>query len=180
MNGTKLLWLTALSFLLLGVLHQCKKKQSFSKIPEIEYIGFQLLQSEASSVPERGVLMFSYTDGDGDIGLSQGDTTGIFGKDSDYYFNLWITYQERQNGDWKTVYLVNPQTLDTTYLHARVPVLMPNMKNKNIHGEIFDTIPVNNPLSDFDTIRFKVELIDKALNHSNVIETPAIVLPKAG
>ena len=133
-------------------------------IPFISYQGFTLLLNE-DSITERGILQFSFTDGDGDIGLTQADTL------PPYDFNLYITYFEKQNGVYKKVDL--PSTLN-----ARIPVLTPSGNIKSIKGDIQDTLYVNNPASTFDTIKFEVYIVDRALHQSNVIETPDIVVKK--
>jgi len=142
----------------------CSKPETYPVIPFISYQGFTLLLNE-DSITERGILQFSFTDGDGDIGLTQADTL------PPYDFNLYVTYFEKQNGIYKKVDL--PSTLN-----ARIPVLTPSGNIKSIKGDIEDTLYVNNPASTFDTIKFEVYIVDRALHQSNVIETPDIVIKK--
>ena len=162
-----------LCFLLLG--SQCKKDLNLSKIPNIQFLKFSKLSSPSDDISKRGIIIFSYTDGDGNIGLSQGDTTGVFSKGNEYYYNLWITYQEYQNGTWKDVEIQDIQTGEISYLHSRIPMLTKTPIGQAIKGEIIDTIPIYNPVSKYDTIRFLIQIADRNLNKSNQISTPMII-----
>ena len=96
-------------------------------------------------------------------------------------FTLLLNY-ERQNGTFVEVPLLswNPDTqkYDTITFNGRFPNLTPEHGNKAIKGVIQDTLYVNNPLSDFDTIKFKVSIYDRALHKSNEVETPMVVVKK--
>lgn len=160
------------------VVNGCKKYDEYPPEPTIEFLDFITLR-DAQGIDQRGVLRFGFTDGDGNIGLYDSDTLPPF----DY--NLFIRYFERQNGEFKEVFLVMPNYIndttivyDTATFNGRIPDLMPAGKNKAISGEIEDTLFVNNPLSSFDTIMFEVYIKDRDLNKSNVIQTPPIIIKK--
>ncbi|HAH59642.1 MAG TPA: hypothetical protein DCL86_15980 [Bacteroidales bacterium] len=164
--------------LLVLLVYACKKYEEYPPEPTIEFLDFTLLP-DAQGIDQRGVLRFGFTDGDGNIGLTRNDTVAPF----DY--NLFIRYFEKQNGSFEEVFLVTPRYIDDTTLvydtasfNGRIPPLMPAGKNKAISGEIQDTIFVNNPLSDFDTIKFELYIRDRDLNNSNIISTPPIVIKK--
>jgi hypothetical protein len=154
----------------------CRRDEDFSEIPEIEYKGMVKIFNPTLELYDRGVLSITFKDGDGDIGLASSDTFPPFDPGSRYYYNLIITYFELQNGKEVEVPLLswNPDTqeYDTLSLSARVPVLTPAGKNKAIKGEIQDTIFIYNFNSTFDTIRFDVVLVDRALHESNTVSTP--------
>ena len=149
---------------MLSIMSSCTKKESFSDVPEIGFLGFDLLY-DTNAYPAKGVLSISYQDGDGDIGLGPhlfSDTA------SPYYYNFVITYFEKQNGVFKEVHLLFP-------LSARIPVLTPDDPNKAIKGYINNTMLLSpNPVHD--TIQFQAFIYDRALHKSNVITTPEIVL----
>ena len=157
----------------------CTKRTNFSDIPEIEYNSFIILYNPSLGVYDRGVIKVSYTDGDGDIGLAQGDTLPPYNPESRYYYNFIITYFEMQEGVSVEVPLLsyNPgtQEYDTVSLSARIPVLTPGGRNKAIKGTIEDTIFIYNFNSDYDTVRFSVVLVDRALHESNEVFTPWII-----
>lgn len=162
-----------------SVVLSCRKFEEFPDIPAITYDNFIMLMNPQTGITERGVLVFSYTDGDGDLGLASRDTLFPYDKDGDYYYNLIIKYFEKQNGIFIEVPLLswNPDSsyYDTLTFNSRFPVLTPISGNMAIKGVFQDTLFIYNPLSDFDTIKFKAYIIDRALNKSNEIETQEIV-----
>ena len=66
------------------------------------------------------------------------------------------------------------QSYDTVSFNARFHRLRDNVDPKAISGTMEYTMPVQNPLSPDDTIKFEVRIIDRALHDSNVIQTDAI------
>jgi hypothetical protein len=156
----------------------CKKYENFPPEPSIEYMDITMLRDE-QGIDQRGVLRFSFADGDGNIGLYDYDTL------PPYDYNLFVKYFEKQNGVFKEIFLITPNYIndstivyDTATFNGRIPILTPAGKNKAISGEIEDTLFVNNPLSSFDTIMFEVYIQDRELNKSNTIQTPPIVVKK--
>lgn len=151
-----------------GVVYSCKKTEEYPVIPAIKYENFIKLYNS-----DRGVFKISFTDGDGDIGLTQNDTL------PPYEYNLFITYYEIQYGDTVEVILTkyNHETgqYDTLTFNGRIPMLTPEGSNKSIKGEIEDTLFIYNYSSDFDTIMFDAYIVDRALNKSNIIQTPLII-----
>jgi len=57
-----------------SVVFSCRKFEEFPDIPAITYDNFLVLMNTQTGITERGVLVFSYTDGDGDLGLASKDT----------------------------------------------------------------------------------------------------------
>lgn len=170
---------TLLPFVLLTLfLFSCKRYEDYPPEPAIKYTDFLLLRDQ-QGIDQRGVLKFSFTDGDGNIGLYDYDTL------PPYDYNLFIRYFEKQKGSFREVFLITPRYVndttivyDTATFNGRIPILTPAGKNKAISGEIEDTLFVNNPLSPYDTIMFEFYIKDRDLNQSNVVQTPPIVLKK--
>jgi len=162
-----------------SVVLSCRKFEEFPEIPEITYSHFLVLTNPQTGITERGVLVFSYTDGNGDLGLDSRDTLFPYDKDGNYYYNLMIEYFEKQNGTFVEVPLLSWNSdssyFDTLTFNSRFPVLTPISGNLNIKGVFEDTLFIYNPLSEFDTIKFKAYIIDRALNRSNEIETDEII-----
>lgn len=156
----------------------CKKVENFPLTPKIQYIGFEKIFNPGLDIYDRGVLSFSFEDGDGDIGLNSTDTFPPFNPASDYHYNLIVKFFEMQNGTLTEVPIVwyNPNTeqYDTLTLSARIPNLTPDGINKAIKGEIHDTLFIYNFNSTFDTIKFEAYIFDRALHKSNTISTPLI------
>ncbi|MBK6755997.1 MAG: hypothetical protein IPG69_20975 [Flavobacteriales bacterium] len=158
------------ALLLLGVamvLGACLKTDEFPEEPIIRF-------KEFTTTGDSAALTIFFTDGDGDIGLGQGDTLPPYDT-MPYVFNLFVEYEELQNGVWV------PFTGFTfPFLHQRVPVITPTGQNKTLEGEItyrftdWPTIP-NTP---WDTVRYTVKLVDRALHESNIVRTVEIILPQ--
>jgi hypothetical protein len=159
-------------FIILGLvlIIGCRKEEKYPLEPVITFEGFVFLQDSQTGEINTGLLRIGYTDGDGDIGLDQGDTMFPYQKSGEYYYNFIIRYFEQQQGEFVEV---NP---DSSTFNARIPPLIPKNQTEAIKGVIEDEVFINNPLSDYDTIKFEVQLIDRALNKSNVVSTPPIIL----
>lgn len=143
----------------------CHEWETYSEIPHIEFLEYQLL-IDADSVPQKGVIVFSFTDGDGDIGLKENET------EPPYDYNLFIEYLELHDGEWK--HHVNEMG-DTVNFNSRIPVITPAGDDKNILGTIYDTVSLNK-YSPVDTFKYIIYIKDRALNVSNSIETPPILI----
>lgn len=143
----------------------CLKTEEFPKEPKIEFKSFELFGDSAS-------LVISFTDGDGDIGLGPSDTSPPFDTASTYYFNLFLEHAEKRNGVWYDVEFEEP-------ISYRIPRITPSGQNKVLEGEIAVAL---DPFSLFittnsDTVRYTVELVDRALNVSNRASTGDIIVP---
>ena len=122
-------------------------------------------------------LFISFTDGNGNIGLSPSDTTGIFRPASPYYYNLWVGYYEDYNDSFIHVGHSFPFGNDTINYNGRIPVITPEGKLKAITGDIeYDIDLGSTTKSGAGTIKFDFILLDKALNKSNKVTSSPIVL----
>ncbi len=175
-TGTKI-GIILLFAVLLAV--SCRKKDTFPIIPEIRFSKFLVEVDTATHVARRGVLEFSFKDGDGDIGLPANYLNPPFNPGSKYYYNLIIKYFEKQHGKFVEVPLLswNPDSAryDTITFNARIPWLTPKLGNKAISGTIQDTLFIDNPGSPYDTIKFTFFIYDRALHQSNTDSTPEII-----
>jgi len=121
-------------------------------------------------------LSFSFTDGDGDIGLAPEDTLAPFNPDSYFHYNLHVDYYEKDDiNGWQRGRDLEGDSIVFQY---RLKPIVVKGKARGIKGTM-DVVMVNfaNPFSDqSDTIRYTIKLIDKALNESNVLETEPIYL----
>lgn len=159
-------YLFFLSVLLLFFLSGCAKQESFSEIPEIEFLSF--VKYTNRQIDSIAVLGISYRDGDGDIGLNVGDSFPPYQRNGDYYYNFVIRYFEKQSGVFIERIMDPP-------LSARIPVLTPLDPGKAIKGVIYLSILVD-PFALFDTIQLKAFIYDRRLHRSNEISTPEIIL----
>jgi len=175
-------WIKILVFLIFlstVITISCTRIDEYPPEPVIKFYQFEKMYNATDSIYDRGVLMFEYTDGDGDLGLEDNDTFPPFNPESKYYYNLIIDYYELQNGVETKVPLIffNPgtQEFDTISLSARIPLLVPKGVKRSISGDIFDTLFMYNYNSNFDTLFFSFYIVDRALNESNVEKTTYIV-----
>jgi len=177
----KLYYVVVLGLLLLS---GCKENEIFSNIPRLEYKSVYFLQSSGKDSIMK--LIFSFKDGDGDIGLEIVDTFSPFNPVFDsvteaslnkYYFNCYVDYKEKVNGVFEPY--VPPGKVDTFSYSFRVQNLTPDGRHKAIRGELELDIPVSpsQRLSFFntDTIIYAIYIYDRSLNKSNVIATPPII-----
>ena len=168
-----------LSMLSVGLaLFSCRKPQNFDSVPFIEYRNFEQLKS-VNGKDSLGILHLYFRDGDGDFGLAPSDTFAPFNRGSEFYYNFFITYFEKQNGVWVKISPAVPLPgADTVSNSSRIPLLTPDGRIKTLEGDIFMELFTNNPFSLWDTIRYEASIVDRALNRSNQIQTLDIILTK--
>lgn len=141
----------------------CLKPEDLPPEPRIEFKSFTVYPAQDSAS-----LVFTFTDGDGDIGLTDADSL------PPYDANLFLDYFEFGSGQWLNVDLGGEP--DIPY---RVPVLTPTGQNKTLEGEIavaLDPFSLSHNTTA-DSIKYAVTLWDRALHVSNSVETGLIVVP---
>lgn len=163
-----------LLILLLAMVTGCSRDDDYPVEPVLEYSGFLFRANPEGQVTE-GVLVLEFTDGDGNMGLGQADTLPPFHYGGAYYYNFFIYLHTKQQG----VYV--PVTFpDTSYnFHSRIPRIEFTGNSKAIKGEIeytFDLL-IMKPFLPSDTIMIETWIYDRALNKSNLVRTPDIVIP---
>ena len=81
-----------------------------------------------------------------------------------------MEYFEKQNGTWANINPVIPY-------YYRIPILY-NGSDDSVEGDIeISMASYYNPYSDYDTIKFQIHIMDRALNKSNIVETSEIITP---
>src|ERR1051325_7717517 len=109
--------------------YACVDKPTYPSEPQIQYSNF--IRYGNPSNPDSVEAVFSFTDNEGDIGMSQGDTFGIFaGTDSMSYGNFWMIYLHWDTtggtGHWSVVDSDSTTPpIDTFKIFYRVPVVLP-------------------------------------------------------
>lgn len=116
-----------------------------------------------------------FTDGDGDLGLKDTDTTGVFGYGQPYFSNLKVWMWQKKNGTWAK--LMDPFNLgDTLDLSERLPYMTPKGRNKWVEGSLDLKIPAEPYTLKPDTVKLELQLIDRSLKHSNRVFSDVMVL----
>lgn len=147
----------------------CIKEEQYPLKPQIEYAGFATMR-DIYGKDSLGIITISYTDGDGNIGLFPQDTV------EPLKYNYYLKFMQVVNKE-----LVEFKPADTTLtFNARIPLLTPNGKNKNIKGEIANTIELYfaRQMLQSDTIAFEIYIKDRTLLESNVIKTPKFIIKR--
>ncbi len=157
-------------FILMFTLVNCRKPEEFPVEPKIEFVSLTKIQS-LNGVDDKGILTISFTDGDGDVGLSESDTLQPYDTSSVYYYNFFIDYFEKKQGVFTKVNL-------PFSINSRIPVLNSSGSTKPLKGTIDIELFINNILSPYDTIRFECSICDRALHVSNKIITSELVINK--
>lgn len=156
----------------------CQKEEGFADTPEIRFEGFRKIVGQNGN-DSAGVLSLYFTDGDGDMGLSPADTVAPFNPGSTFYYNCFVSFFEKQNGTWVKVGFPPPfPGGDTLSNNARIPDLTPTGQNKTLEGTIELGLFLGSPFSPYDTVKYQISICDRALNRSNTVETPEIVVSK--
>ena len=140
--------------------YSCKKKDKYPAEPEISFTAFEKFGADSAH------LIISFTDGDGDIGLTQADST------EPYLFNFFTKYYQKKNGVLVEKVLPIP-------LNFRIPVLNSGKKSKSLEGDILITFlkPYYFPTTTQDTILYEIYIKDRALHESNIVRTDEIIVP---
>ena len=116
-------------------------------------------------------LTLAFTDGDGNVGLTQADTLPPFCQTCDHHYNLVAHYEEWVDSTWLTPILLVPYAY-------RVPVAQPTGSSPALDGIIeLELTSWYLPGTGADSARFEWTLWDRDLNPSNVASTGAMAIP---
>ena len=149
-------------------LYSCIEHREYPIEPVIKYKDFATKKNLAGH-DSIGLLTIEFTDGDGDVGLTQSDTLAPFNSGSEFYYNFFITFSQKIGNDFQEI---------TTPYNSRIPDVNPEHIDKDLVGDITIEIDLNilSLVLSSETIKMKAYMVDRALNASNTIETPAITL----
>ncbi|MDX1349075.1 MAG: hypothetical protein R3279_02445 [Putridiphycobacter sp.] len=162
-------------FLILVVsvaLNSCFKKENYPIEPVVAFDTF-IVDANTG----KAQIVFEFTDGDGDIGLLESDTLAPYDKAGSNYFNFFLTYYEKDDSlGWVIGKNIDGEDI---ILPFRLKPVMDYSITKGIKGTItYDFDFYYNPLSSqSDTIKYDFQVIDRALNASNIGETDYILTP---
>ena len=125
---------------------------------------------------ESGALIIGFEDGDGNFGLEQADTIGVFCAGCPYHHNVFCEYQELQDGQWIPIEL-NPKLGEVPFYY-RAPLITPTGQNKAQRGTITVELEPRYYLSSpWDTLRFAVHIVDRDLQLSDTLITASVTKP---
>lgn len=147
----------------------CLPEPNFPDEPLIEFQSFDLSGSGGRE------LVIGFSDGDGNVGLAQGDTLAPFCATCEHHQNLKCEYQEWRDSVWVEIPL-NPEAGQIPFYY-RVPPVAPTGQNPAQHGTINIAMNSWHLNSPYDSMRFRITLYDRDLNPSNEVFTPATLKP---
>ena len=160
-------------FLLLSVVFSCKKPEKYDIVPKISFVDIPVKDTvdKLGNPIRRCVLTFSLIDGDGNIGFDEEDTISPYQIDGAYYYNLLINMYKIVDG--------NGLPVDTpeigTPFRFRTKHIEPIGQNKTLKCTIYVNLDFDIP-SSWDTVRFDFFMYDRALNKSNIVSTPTLLM----
>lgn len=158
------------------------KGPNFSNTPKISFKEFKVwrnyIESKLGNRVDSVVIVINFEDGDGDLGLTSEDrdTNPIYkqfkadGTPNKYWNNYFAKAFRKVNGTFV-------EASSEVQFSGAFPPLKPDGKPGPIEGELeyglyfpLSESPVN------DTLLFEVQIVDKALNESNIIRTGEVVI----
>jgi hypothetical protein len=124
------------------------------------------------------ILVVHFEDGDGDLGLTSEDRQNNpryqqnkpDGNPNIYYYNYFVTVERRVNGQFVEADAAIPTS-------GAFPPLKPDGKPGPIEGDLEYSLIfplLSSPPND--TLRFKIQIVDRELRESNIITTDPIVI----
>ncbi len=146
--------------LLVVILSSCLRKNELPDQPQITSYDFKIGTNSAT-------MILNFTDGDGNFGLEEDDTSGVFANCVRFY-NLYAEYYELQDGVWTHIF-IDPCNNASVPFYNRVQWVKPTGQNNAQQGEIKVELNTWYLESAYDTIRFEVKLVDRQINESNTV-----------
>ena len=146
-------------------LTSCVKEKNFPVQPIIEFKNYVSYNLDSAD------CIIKFKDGDGDIGVMDGDTTTEL--------KMKYLWKDTADGLFKP-YDANlaDTTFDTLFYSYRIPNLTPDGQYKALDGEIKAKLR-SHPLYGLGhhTVKFEIRLTDRAGHVSNMVTTNDISVP---
>ncbi len=157
-----------LLFLALAIF-ACEKIEKLPDTPRIEYKDFIMAKDSDLLGNEIlvGTLIFTFEDGDGDVGLPPSDSL-VPGDTTQK--NLFLTLYKKTEG----TFIRAPEDEIESPLAFRIPYIKREGQNKTLKGEI--EVDIQYVIIRYDTIRYDFYIRDRAMHKSNVERTDEIPL----
>jgi hypothetical protein len=158
--------IAAVIFTISAILAGCGEIVTYPDTPVIDYkeiILYKTTDALGNSI-FLGKMEVRFTDGDGDVGLSQPDSTVI--ADSLKY-NFFTTLYSMNNGVFEKI------SGPVGEQNFRIPYISREGQNKTLKGSIF--IEFEYKLIEYDTIFYTFYMTDRAFHRSNTDTSDVIV-----
>ena len=169
--------------IIIFLLSSCYKEPDIPVEPRIEFRDISI--GSTSSNQDTMIISIYFEDGNGDLGLDEDETNGIYAdsiiRDSritpnKFSNNYFISILKKEQDDYSVVNILDNQSFD-----GRFPKLNDTLEERPITGTINYTLNIfydifGSPLSKEDTVKFRISIADRNLNVSNEIETDIVVI----
>ncbi len=158
---TILLILVAISF------NQCQELPEYPDVPLINYENFSLYISTNNLGQDvlTGKLNFSFTDGDGNLGLEPWPDTVAIGLPDTQRYNLFLQVHDYQDEAFVKV---------TDEDGGVLKYMIPYMDKESLSGTV--SVTIEYPIIKYDTIFYTFYLYDRDFNMSNTDTTDVLNL----
>ena len=145
----------------------CSRVQSYSDVPEIGFVSLSFENvTTALGTDRMAVLVFSFVDGDGDIGVRSRSHQDSISK-------IHYTWQKKLTGGTYEPYkFPKTGTTDSTAIPYNSVMNKDEAQNKTLKGTIQIALYAPDKPQDVDTMRIEYFIFDRAGNKSNVDKTP--------
>jgi hypothetical protein len=145
-------------------LSSCVKEKNFPPEPTIEFLRYQKYGSDSAD------CVISFKDGDGDIGITEGDTA------SEDDFKMKYLYKGADGNYHPFDAIDSTAAMDTLFYSYRVPNITPEGQYKALEGEIKAKLR-SSPLyfPGHTSIKFEIRLRDRSGNWSNIVTSNEII-----
>jgi len=162
-------------------LNACIPEPEYSFTPAIDFKSIEQFQAEGfpGQADSLQITLF-FTDGDGDLGLVTSDSTAPFnlrnedGTLNPFYYNYFVEI-EKQNASTGNYEVLD---LNGLSLNGRFPRLNTLDRSTALEGDLrFSFLFFYggfSPVAAGDSVRFKVQIADRALNLSNEVYTDPV------
>jgi hypothetical protein len=151
----------------------CQDENIVPGVPILSFESYDLVRTDSGDRDSLLIITLNYEDSDGDLGLTDADTTAPYDTGR-YRFNLWVDIVDMSTGTPEPIYIVGTTRLRN--FDKRLPDLTPTGKDKFIRGNFKVTYTVNQLAIYPDVIRVEAQLLDRALNKSEVVRIDRIEL----
>ena len=147
--------------ILLLFLFSCEKAEDYPETPEIEFISFKVIPGDGEYTISKGVLSFSFVDGDGNIGFyenSEFDTS---------------TTNNVVDFVYKEYYKQNGSFVEKEGNPFYLPYFEEGIYRKSLKGTVDIYFP--RTILSPDTVYYEFYIIDRDYHQSNIITTPEYI-----
>ena len=162
------------------IIYSCVKKPVYPSTPLIAYSNV-LRYGANPADPDPIKVAITFEDEEGDIGISQSDTSGVF-----KHGNIWLVYWYDSTNPpnsypyhwcpFDTTTAQQTHTLDSFKIALRVPVVLAQNTTQPMKGIIYARLDRGSiHIPTHKIIKYGIYLYDRAMHKSNYVYTDPLV-----